>query len=157
MDALRELRLTASRHLAWRAAAAAAVLAYSWWVTTFRSFTWPIRIATALPGAVVLVAAWRDRRRRSSLRAWLSVWRAVLGRAHRSLPVKARVAWRAATVVWSLLIAAVAGWELMARLHSPRTEYPTISSMVGSLTQSHAVRFAVFVLWLLFGRDLLRR
>jgi hypothetical protein len=145
------------RRLTARPVVIVAVLAYCWWATTFRAFTWPMRIATAVPAVVLLVAAARDRRRRISLRAWMSEWRAVLGDAHRSLPVRNKVAWRAGTVVWSLLVAAVAGWELMARLHAPRSEYPTISSMVDALTQSHAVRFLVFVLWLLFGRDLLRR
>jgi hypothetical protein len=154
---LSEPRSLAGRRLAARAAVAATVLAYSWWATALRSFTWPMRVATALPGVALLVAASRDRRRRGSLRAWLSGWRAVLGSAHPRLPVRSKVAWRAGTVVWSLLIAAIAGWELIARLHGPRSQYPTISSMAGSLTQPHAVRCLVFVLWLLFGRDLLRR
>jgi hypothetical protein len=36
-----------------RVAALVSVLAHSWWVTTFRPFTWPIRIATAIPGVFV--------------------------------------------------------------------------------------------------------
>ncbi|HZD75158.1 MAG TPA: hypothetical protein VE776_14925 [Actinomycetota bacterium] len=150
-------RALAGRRLAARAAIVATVLAYSWWATTFRSFTWQMRITTALPGVVLLAAAARDHRKRITLRAWLSEWRTVLGDSHPSLPVRSKVAWRAGTVVWSLLIAAISGWELMARLNSPRPQYPTISSMAGALTQSHAVRFLVFVLWLLLGRDLLRR
>lgn len=157
MAGLSESRPVAARRLAGRAATAIAVLAYCWWATTFRAFTWPIRITTALPGVVLLIAAARDRRRRIKLRVWVSEWRAALKGAHRSLPVESKVAWRAGTAVWSLLIAAVASWELMARFHSPRSEYPTISSMADSLTQSHPIRFLVFVLWLLFGRDLLRR
>lgn len=157
MAGLSESRPVVARRLAGRAAIAVAVLAYSWWATTFRPFTWPIEVATAVPGVVLFFAAARDRRRRISLRAWRSEWREVLRGAYRSLPVEGKVAWRAGTVVWSLLIAAVTSWELMARLHSPRSEYPTISSMADSLTQSHAIRFLVFVLWLLFGRDLLRR
>jgi hypothetical protein len=157
MAGLSESRPVSARRLAGRAAIAAAVLAYCWWATTFRPFTWPIRIATALPGVVLFIAAARDRRRRISLRAWRSEWREALRGAHHSLPVESKVAWRAGTVVWSLLIAAVAGWELMARFHSSRSEYPTISSMADSLTQSHAIRFLVFVLWVQFGRDLLRR
>lgn len=157
MAGLSEPRPVSARGLAGRAAIAVAVLAYSWWTTTFRPFTWPIEITTVLPGVVLFFAAARDPRRRISLRAWRSEWREVLRGTHRSLPVARKVAWRAGTVVWSLLIGAATSWELMARLHSPRSEYPTISSMADSLTQSHAIRFVVFVLWLLFGRDLLRR
>jgi hypothetical protein len=157
MAGLSEARSLAGRRLAGRAAAVATVLAYSWLATTFRAFTWPMRITTALPGVVLFAAAARDRRRRARLRVWLSQWRTVLGGAHPYLPVRSKVAWRAGTMVWSLLIAAIAGWELMARLNGPRSQYPTISSMVGALTQPHAIRFLVFVLWLLFGRDLLRR
>jgi hypothetical protein len=157
MAGLSQARSLARRRLPGRAAAVAAVLAYSWWATTFRPFTWPIRITTALPGVVLFAAAARDHRGRARLRALLSEWRAVLGDTRSHLPVRGKVAWRAGTVVWSLLIAAIAGWELMARLNGPRSQYPTISSMVDALTQSHTIRFLVFVLWLLFGRDLLRR
>ena len=150
----------ASAQTRWRAARllmVGAVLAYSWWVTTFRAFTWPMRVGTAVPGVVLLLVAARDRRRRLALRAWLSEWLAVLGEARPAVPVRRRVAWRAGTVVWSLLIAAIAGWELMARLHAPRAIYPTLSSLSDSVTRLHPVRFIAFVLWLLFGRDLLRR
>ncbi len=140
-----------------RVAAILVVLLYSWWVTTFRAFTWPIRIATAIPGVLLLVVAARDRRRRSALRAWVSSWRLVLEERDPPLPLWRRVVWRGGTVVWSLLIAAIASWELLARMHAPRSIYPTISSLSDSVTRVHAVRFLAFVLWLLFGRDLLRR
>ena len=145
----------AARRLAW--GGAVAVAAYSWWATTFGPFTLAMRITTALPGVALLVATARDRRRRITLRAWLSEWRAVLGDEHPSLPVMSKVDWRAGTVVWSLLVAAITGWELRALMHSPRSRYPTISSIMDWLTQSHTVRSLVFVLWLLFGYDLLRR
>jgi hypothetical protein len=38
-----------------RVAAPVTVLVYAWWVTSFRAFTWPIRIATAVPGVLLLV------------------------------------------------------------------------------------------------------
>lgn len=134
-----------------------AVLVYSWWVTTFRPFTWPIRIATAIPGLLLLVVAARDRRRRAALRAWVASWRLVAEEPDPPLPLRRRVVWRGGTVVWSLLIAAIASWELLARVHAPRSIYPTLSSLSDSVTRVHAVRFLAFVLWLLFGRDLLRR
>jgi hypothetical protein len=139
-----------------RVAVVVLVLAYSWWVTTFRPFTWQIRVATAIPGVFLLLLAARDHRRRAALRAWVASWRLVQGR-HEPSPLWRRVVWRGGTVYWSLLIAAISVWELLARLHAPRSLYPTLSSLSDSVTRVHAIRFLAFVLWLLFGRDLLRR
>ena len=140
-----------------RVAVVTAVLGYSWWVTTFRPFTWPMRITTAIPGVLVLALAARDRRPRAALRAWVVTWRLVLEERDRQLPLRRRIVWRGGTVVWSLLIATISAWELLARLNAPRSSYPTLSSLSNSVTRVHAVRFLAFVLWLLFGRDLLRR
>lgn len=140
-----------------RVAAVTAVLAYSWWVTTFRPFTWPMRIATAIPGVLLLLLAARDQRRRSALRTWVASWRLLNGGHDQPLPLRRRIIWRGGTVVWTLLILAISAWELLARLHTPRSLYPTLSSLSDSVTRVHAVRFLAFVLWLLFGRDLLRR
>jgi hypothetical protein len=115
-----------------------------------------MRITTAIPGVIVLLLAARDHRRRAAFRAWVASWHLVQG-GQESSPVRRRVVWRAGTMVWALLIAAISVWELLARLHTPRSLYPTLSSLSDSVTRVHAVRFLVFVLWLLFGRDLLRR
>jgi hypothetical protein len=138
-----------------RVAAAAVVLVYAWLVTDFRAFTWPIRIATAVPAVVLLVLASRDRRVRLPLRVWFASWR--LTTTDPRLPLWRRVMWRSGTVVWTLLIVAISAWEVLARLHTPRSLYPTLSSLSGAATRLHALRFLAFVLWLLFGRDLLRR
>jgi hypothetical protein len=140
-----------------RVAAVAVVLVYAWWVTDFRAFTWPIRIATTIPALVVLLLAGRDRRVRMPLRSFFASWRLTTGGQPPARPLRRRVVWRAGTVVWSLLIVAVSAWELQARLHAPRALYPTLSSLSDSATRLHAVRFLAFVPWLLFGRDLLRR
>jgi hypothetical protein len=140
-----------------RAAAVIAVLAYAWWVTTFRPFTLPIRISTAIPGVFLLALAARDQRRRTDLRAWVASWRLVTDKRDPALPLRRRIVWRGWTVVWTLLIVTISTWELMARLHASRPVYPTLSSLSDSVTRLHAVRFLAFVLWLLFGRDLLRR
>jgi hypothetical protein len=101
-------------------AAISAVLVYAWWVTYFRAFSWPIRIATAVPGVLLLVLAARDRRVRAPLRAWFASWRLTTA-GQRPPPLWRRIVWRAGTVVWSLLIVAVSAWEVMARLHAPRS------------------------------------
>lgn len=140
-----------------RVAAVATVLAYSWWVTSFRPFTWPMRLATAIPGVLLLVLAARDQRGRAALRAWVASWGLRVDPSGPRRPPRRRIAWRAGTVVWCLLIAAISMWELLARVNAPRSLYPTLSSLTDSVTRLHAVRFLAFVLWLLFGRDLLRR
>jgi hypothetical protein len=138
-----------------RVAAAAAVLVYAWLVTDFRAFTWQIRIATAVPAVVLLVLASRDRRVRVPLRVWFASWR--LATTGPRLPFWRRVVWRSGTVVWTLLIVTISAWEVLARLHTPRSFYPTLSSLSDAATRLHALRFLAFVLWLLFGRNLLRR
>jgi hypothetical protein len=138
-------------------AAVATVLVYSWWVTSFRPFTWPTRLATAIPGVLLLALAARDQRGRTALRAWVASWGLLVDRSGPRRPPRRRIAWRAGTVVWCLLIAAISMWELLARVNAPRSLYPTLSSLTDSVTRLHAVRFLAFVLWLLFGRDLLRR
>lgn len=142
-----------------RVAAIVSVLAYSWWVTTFRPFTWPIRIATAVPAVFLVLLAFRDRRRRTGLRSWVSSWHLVEREDEdgREPPLWRRVVWRGGTVAWILLIVGITAWELLARFHTPRSAYPTLSSLSDSVTRMHAVRFLAFVLWLLFGKDLLRR
>jgi hypothetical protein len=138
-------------------AAVATVLAYSWWATDFRPFTLPIRLATAIPGVLLLALAARDQRGRSALRAWVASWGLLVDRSEPRRPPRRRIAWRAGTVVWTLLIAAISTWEVLARVQAPRSLYPTLSSLSDSVTREHAARFLAFVLWLLFGRDLLRR
>jgi hypothetical protein len=141
-----------------RVAAIVSVLAYSWWVTTFQPFTWPIRIAIAIPGVSLLLLAASDRRRRTALRSWVASWHLVQDeRGQEPARLWRRVVWRGGTVAWTLLIVGISIWELVARFHTPRSAYPTLSSLSDSVTRVHAVRFLAFVLWLLFGRDLLRR
>jgi hypothetical protein len=101
------------------------------------------------------VLASRDRRVRVPLRVWFASWR--LTTIDPRLPLWRRVVWRSGTVAWTLLIVAISAWEVLARLHAPRSLYPTLSSLSDAATRLHALRFLAFVLWLLFGRDLLRR
>jgi hypothetical protein len=144
----------------WRSSARVAVivsvLAYSWWVTTFRPFTVPIRVGTAVPAVFLILLAIRDRHRRIPLRTWVASWHLVEG-GQEPAPLWRRVVWRRGTVAWTVLIVGISVWELVARFHSPRSVYPTISSLMDSITRIHGMRFLAFVLWLLFGRDLLRR
>ena len=53
---------------------------------------------------------------------------------------------------WSALVIALVAWELIALRSSPRSEHPTISSLVEGLAHHHVARLALFALW---GRALL--
>ena len=52
---------------------------------------------------------------------------------------------------WALWCAAVAGWELFWLFGSPRTDHPTISSLVNALIATHPARAAAVLLWLAAG------
>jgi hypothetical protein len=135
------------------AAAWPAVLAWAWWATSLRPFTWPARVAIAAPALVVLGDAFR--RRGGRLR--LGVWLAALHQALTSPPPWRPAGLLAGGVVWAGLVAAVAAWELVALFGSPRTSHPTLSSISGPVLAVHPARFLAFLLWLTLGWDLLRR
>jgi hypothetical protein len=135
------------------AAAWAALLAWAWWATGVRPFTWPARVALALPSLVVLGAAFRRRGGRPPLRVWLAGWRRLLG----APPPRRPPGLLAGAVVWGALVAAIGAWELAALFGQPRPDHPTLSSISGPVLAVHPARFLVFLLWLALGRDLLRR
>ena len=93
-----------------------------------------MRVAAAVPYAVVLVAAVR--------RGW-----------HRRLvpaepPVEGR---RWALGVWALLIAATVAFQLGMYVSHPRELYPTFSSMAGTAFGWQPVRAVAFAAWLGLG------
>lgn len=59
--------------------------------------------------------------------------------------------------VWSVLVVALAAWELFALFHGPRHVYPTASSLLHEVDRSHPIRAVLFLAWLAFGWDLLKR
>jgi hypothetical protein len=56
-----------------------------------------------------------------------------------------------AVVVWSAIAAAVLAWELLALRSSPRSQHPTISSLVETIEQHHVGRIVLFLAWLWLG------
>jgi hypothetical protein len=135
------------------AAACAGVVAWAWWATSLRPFTWPARVAISVPVLVVLGDAFRRSGDRLHLVVWLARWRQGLTSSPRSRPPGLR----AGSTVWAALIAAIAAWELVALFGSPRASHPTLSSISGPILAVHPARFLAFLLWLALGRDLLRR
>lgn len=122
--------------------AVVAVVAYSLVAAGFAPYSWPMRLSTALPiVAACLVALGRG-------------W----GRGRRDVPVDDRG--RASTTglaVWLALIAAAGAVQLTNYFSSPRSAYPTLSSLAELVFDSHAIRAAAFASWLWFAKWFLDR
>ena len=109
------------------------VVAYAWWATGLRPFTWPVYVAVGAAGVVAIVAGSRTLARRDSGRAVPSAW------------------------VWGVLCVLLAGWELAAYLQEPRSDHPTLSHLAGQVLDGHPARAVAFVLWVVVGAELARR
>ena len=120
-----------------RTIAVAALLIYGWWFTSLQPFTGGSLIA--LCGAAALLLALATTHCRSGT-----------GHAHRD-EVAAAPGFVAATVMWLSVALAATAWELIAFFGQPRSQHPTISSLLDSTQTHHALRLAVFVLWLMLG------
>jgi hypothetical protein len=116
--------------------AVVAVLAYGWWFTDRQPFTGGADLALLVPiVALIGIAQTRRLRRR--------------GRA--STPTTRAPWFRLAVAVWSAIAAAVLAWELLALRSSPRSQHPTISSLVETIEQHHVGRLVLFLAWLWLG------
>jgi hypothetical protein len=58
---------------------------------------------------------------------------------------------------WAVAIALVVAWELFCYLSAPRALHPTLSSLLDTVTGSHAGRGVAFATWLLLGTYLVTR
>jgi hypothetical protein len=113
--------------------ALAVAAAYSWVAAGFHPFTWPMRVAVAVP-ALVAVACTKRVRRQSRV----------------EVPARSS-SYRWCVAGWlGLLIAAIV-WELTAFFSSPRDDHPTLSSIADDVMRTHPGRAATFALWLLVG------
>lgn len=111
-----------------------AALGYGWVAGGFRPFTWPAAVSTALAGAFVLAMAWRLPR-----------------------PVSVPPVQRSVAVSWVCWLSAATGWELWALFNHPRVTYPTISSLINPLIETHSARSVAVVAWLALGWWLARQ
>ncbi|MGQ0803557.1 MAG: hypothetical protein ACT4PI_06825 [Actinomycetota bacterium] len=117
-----------------RIAGVVVLVAYAALVASVRSFTWPALVLTAIAGI------------------------AVLGFAARSQPDPRRPRpRRRGLVLWAILAVAVAAWELLAFVQSPRGDHPTISSILDAGDAHRPLRAALFLGWIALGRELARR
>jgi len=116
-----------------RIAGTGVLVAFAVLVASVRSFTWPALVLTAVAGMAVLVMAARG------------------PEPGRAAPPRRGLAH------WGVLAGAVVAWELLVFVQSPRDEHPTISSMLDGADAHPPLRAALFVGWILLGRELARR
>ena len=117
--------------------AVVALLIYGWWFTDLQPFTAGSLFAMFGAAAVLLALAAAHRR-------------SATGHAH-SAAATAAPGFVAATVMWLSVAVAATAWELIAFFGQPRSQHPTISSLLDSTQTHHWLRFVVFVLWLALG------
>ncbi len=126
-----------------RAVVLVLVAVYSGLTAALRPFTAPMEAAIGLPilGMAVVAASGRRTLRPRATEE-----------AAPAMPVTWSVAWP-----WLVLFGALAGWELLAYLSSPRRDHPTLSSMVGVVLDSYPGRAALIAAWLSLGWALFLR
>jgi hypothetical protein len=109
--------------------------------TNFKPHTPAMLIMIAIPGAVVLAVA--------GARGWLRPGRLATeptGARHRSNRADA-----VGLAIWIVLIAVAFGFQLAMFVSNPRSEYPTLSSLVAGVFDTRALRAGAFALWLWFA------
>ncbi|HEX2046451.1 MAG TPA: hypothetical protein VHF27_01725 [Acidimicrobiales bacterium] len=114
-----------------RALVVAVAAAYAWWAAGLRPFTWPVLAAVVVAGIAAVALGTRRRR--------------VAG----DDPDGA--------MVWAVLLALLAGWELAAYFQAPRADHPTLSSLANEVLDWRPARAVAFLVWAAVGVDLARR
>lgn len=123
--------------VSWRVVAVvAAALVYSWIASGLRPFTHPEAVAVGMPITAAFIATLRSARRDHDA----------------AVPESRR-----GVVVWRGLLAAFLIWELISYRSSPRSDYPTFSSITDTIMSTHPGRFAMFAVWLAIGYGIFRR
>lgn len=124
------------------AALATAMVAYAGVATRVEPFSWPMRVAVALPSVAAAALAVR----RGWLRGALSTeW------ARSILPRSPGTAVWIGLGVWVLLLAALTVFQLAVFTSNPREVYPTLSSLANATFDDWWVRIAAFATWLWVG------
>ena len=113
------------------------VLAYGWWFTDLEPFS-PAAFRALVVAVVLLLGAALVHRIRGERRAADAGTRAAPG-------------FWAAVVVWIVVVIAVVAWELIALRSLPRSDHPTISSIVEGSEHHHIARLALYSAWVWLG------
>lgn len=114
-----------------RTSLVAIAAAYAWWAAGLRPFTAPVLLVVAATGVAAIVVGTRRRRPPTS---------------HPD-----------GAVVWVVLLALLAAWELAAYVQAPRADHPTLSSLANEVLDWRPLRALAFLGWVVLGVDLARR
>ena len=117
-----------------------AFLAYGWWLTARKPFSESALIALLIVIAALIAVAEVHRRRNPD--------------TARDDATRRAPHYRLAIVVWTTLTATLIAWELIALHGAPRSEHPTISSLVEHAEHHHLARLALYAVWLWVGWEL---
>ena len=118
--------------LATSVVALVAAAIYTWVAAGFHPFTWPMRIAVAVPVLVAVAFQWRQP-------------------ANLVAEPAPTPAYRRAVMAWIGLLVLAITWELTALFSSPREDHPTLSSIGDDVMRTHPGRTITFALWLVVG------
>jgi hypothetical protein len=135
-----------SRRRVWFAfGSLSAAAAYSWFVSDvdFSAFK-PVAVAVpVICAAVIAFRSWvhHDRKQHHA-----GLPRPRFGGIHHR-----------AVIAWSALAALLIAWELRELTASPRGDYPTVTSLVGTVTSYRPVNALAFLAWLFLGYRLIER
>ncbi|HEY2814443.1 MAG TPA: hypothetical protein VGJ03_13335 [Acidimicrobiales bacterium] len=116
----------------------AVFMAFGWWVTAQEPFSTAGTVGVLAAGIALIVAARMTRRDEAEP------------------PDVPPTGMRRGAVLWGGLAALAVVWELVTLFGQPRSEHPTISSILDPLQASHGFRWLLFGGWLAFGWSLAR-
>ena len=117
-----------------RLAVTLGAVAYAWWGAGLASFTCPATVAVAAAGVAFIIVGIR-----------------------RPRPSGPGVEDPRSALVWAVLFALLAGWELAAYLQHPRADHPTLSALADQLLDWRPARALGFLAWMVIGADMARR
>jgi hypothetical protein len=119
------------------AAGIAALVAYGWWFTDRQPFSGGALLAMLGAAAILITLG--------------TVHRASAQSHGRDQATAHAPALRLSVIAWSVTLAALTGWELIALFSHPRAEHPTVSSLLETAMEHHGPRFGFYLLWLALG------
>ena len=145
----------------------------SWFESGTRTFTWQAESIVSVPVAAMFIVSALNRPKRISLRAWARALRRSAGSRpgteaagpkeaagptgllpHACSPVNraSAVELRTSLAVWLLWCVAVIVLELVELFYLPRSQHPTMSSIIAPfLADSRPVHAAAFFAWMWIG------
>ncbi len=131
----------------WIVASVAAGVLYAVLASSTRPFTWAADIVTAVPvvGAG-LATAWTSR----NVAPHMTGERTDAGQ-------QPRPSWDRRWMTWVVLAGVVTSWELYCLASLPRTQHPTLSSLIDILDSTRVGKSVAFASWLALGWLLVAR